>query len=257
MPERSKTQRRGQAILNLALSGNVLNVDLLAQDLGVSRETVRRDLARLDRAGLLRRVHGGAVAVRLGLVVEEDAFDARMRQAVAAKRAIAAHVAAELRCGQSLFIDTGSTTVFLAEALVACKQLTIITNSARIASLAAKGEGARIVLLGGEFRSAGAETVGAATLAQIAQLRADHAILTVASVTAAGCYDIDPAEADIARAMISRAGQVTILADASKFDRGGVSEVCTMAQVTRLVTDYIPPAIAAAARAAGVLVHQV
>ncbi len=257
MPERSKTQRRGQAILDLAFAGNPLNVDSLAQGLGVSQETVRRDLARLDRAGLLRRVHGGAVAVQPGQLVEEGAFDARMRQAVAAKRAIAAHVAAGLRAGESLFIDTGSTTVFLAQALVACKGLTVITNSARIASLAAKGEDARIIMLGGEFRSSGAETVGAATLAQIAQLRADHAILTVASVTAAGCYDIDPAEADIARAMVSRAAQVTVLADSSKFDRGGVFEVCALSQVTRLVTDRIPSGIDAAARGAGVLVRQI
>ncbi|MGL6211170.1 MAG: DeoR/GlpR family DNA-binding transcription regulator [Paracoccaceae bacterium] len=257
MTERSKTERRAQAILALAEEGLDLTVEALAERLGASRETVRRDLRRLDRAGQLRRVHGGAVAVLANPSPTEDPFHARMRQAVRAKRAMAAHVAASLRPGDSLFIDTGSTTIYLAEALSKVKELTVITNSARIAMLAAAGPRAKVVLLGGEYRTAGQEALGAITLAQIGSIWAGQAVLTVASVTPFGCFDIDPAEAEIARAMASRADRVTVLADASKFRQPGVFEVCPLSRLSRLVTDHCPPDLASAVRAAGGRIDEV
>lgn len=254
MPERSillaewsamKAEARRDAILSQARSGARLDVEDLAQALGASRETIRRDLARLDRAGLLRRVHGGAQAV------QEGPFHQRMNEAVAAKRAIARHMASTLRPGDSLFLDTGSTTLYLAEALAQSSGLIIITNSVDIAALCQKGAGNRVILLGGEFRAEGRETLGPLAVAQIGQLRAARAVLTVAAVTERGVYDIDPAEAEIARAMISRAEQVTIVADGSKMGRAGVFEVASLAEVQSFITDQMPETLLRAARAAG------
>lgn len=246
---------RQDAILGLARSGQRIEVETLAAALDASRETIRRDLARLDRAGLLRRVHGGAVAsVARHPDSREDPFHQRMQQAVPAKRAIAAHVAASLHPGDSLFIDTGTTTIYLAEELIRLKGLIILTNSAEIASIAQRGDH-RIILIGGEFRGPGRETVGAAALAQIATLRAARAILTVAAVTAEGVFDIDPQEAEIARAMARQAAAVTVLADGGKMGRPGVFEVCPMAAPLTIVTDSMPADIRAAATCAGVSVE--
>ena len=246
------TARRA-AILQQARSGQRLVVEALALEFAASRETIRRDLAELDRQGLLRRVHGGATAAPREL--DEGPFHHRMRQQVAAKRAMARHVAEGLLPGDSLFIDTGSTTLFLAEEIARRKGLIIITNSAEIAALCQKGEGNRVVLVGGEFRGPGRETVGLLAVAQIGQLRAARAVLTVASVTERGVFDIDPQEAEIARAMIAQADEVTVLADGSKMGRAGVFEVCPMAAVGRIVTDSMEKPLRDAAKAAGVRVE--
>ncbi len=248
----SLTSRRDEILLR-AQSGHKLEVEALALEFGTSRETIRRDLAALDRQGLVRRVHGGAT---LSLPGEgEGPFRDRMGSQVAAKRAIARHVAAGLVPGDSLFIDTGSTTLFLAEEIAQRKGLIVITNSGDIAALCQKGQGNRVVLIGGEFRGPGRETLGPLAVAQIGQLRAARAVLTVASVTARGVFDFDPQEAEIARAMIAQADEVTVLADASKMGRSGVFEVCPMAKLGRIVTDGMDPVLRAAADAAGVRVE--
>lgn len=246
---------RRDAILRLVQAGQKLEVERLAADLATSRETIRRDLAALDRLGLLRRVHGGAtVAPQAG---EEGPFALRMRQHVTAKRALARHVAEGLVPGDSLFLDTGSTTLFLAEEIGKRKGLIVITNSSEIAARCEKGEGNRVLLIGGEYRGAGRETLGPMAVAQIGQLRAARTILTVAAVTLRGVYDVDPQEAEVARAMIAQADDVTVLADASKMGRTGVFEVCPLAKVSRIVTDGMHDALRLAAVAAGVRVEVV
>lgn len=249
-----KPQNRQDQIRAMAASGARIAVEELAQRLGASRETIRRDLAALDRAGHLRRVHGGALALP-ALAAAEDPFHQRLQSQVAAKRAIARHVAAGLQPGDSVFIDTGTTTIYLAEELSRRKGLIVLTNSAEIATLAEKGEGARVMLIGGEFRGAGREALGAMALAQIGQLRAAEAILTVAAVTAEGALDIDPQEAEVARAMAAQAGRVTVLADSSKMGRPGVFPVCPLARITRIVTDAMPRSLRQAMEAAGVAVE--
>src|SRR3989338_7446171 len=244
---------RRDAILHKARSGQKLEVEALALQFAASRETIRRDLAKLDRQGLLRRVHGGATAT--GRAVDEGPFHDRMRQQVAAKRAIARHVASGLMPGDSLFIDTGSTTLILAEEIAQRKGLIIITNSADISALCEKDEGNRVLLIGGEFLAAGRETVGPLAVAQIAQLRAPRAILTVAAVSERGIFYVDPQEAEVARAMVAQADEVTVLADASKMGRTGVFEVCPMAKVGRIVTDSLPLLLRRAIEAVGVQVE--
>ena len=240
---------RRAAILTLSRDGARLEVEALAAALDASRETIRRDLAALDREGLLRRVHGGAV-----VPLAEGPFHDRMREGVAAKRAIARHMASLLRPGDSVFIDTGSTTLALAEEMASCKGLIVITNSADIASLCQKGEGARVILLGGEFRGPGRETLGPMAVAQIGQLRAGRALLTVAGLSERGAFDIDAHEAEVARAMVAQAEEVVILADGSKMGRAGVFEVCPMASIGRIVCDTIPGTLRAVAEGSGVTV---
>lgn len=249
-----KPAERQNRILAIAATGERIVVEDLAARLGASRETIRRDLAALDRAGRLRRVHGGALALPV-LAAVEDPFHQRLHSQVAAKRAIARHVASGLRPGDSVFIDTGTTTLYLAEALSRLKGLIVLTNSAEIAALAEKGEGARVILIGGEFRGAGRESLGAMALAQIGQLRAAQAILTVAAVTAEGALDIDPQEAEIARAMARASASVTILADSSKMNRPGVFEVAAPAAITRLVTDGLPRSLRHSLESSGVRVE--
>lgn len=246
-------QRRG-AILELARQQSELKVEDIASRFGVSRETVRRDLAQLDAQGLLRRVHGGAQKPQ---TAAEAPFRERLIENADAKERIARTTARLFQDDDTLMIDTGSTTQALAREL-ARRRLMIITNSVGVAqNLYGSGSIARVHLVGGEYRGETGEVLGSVALDQIRQYRADHAILTVGAIDAAGGFmDFDVEEAMVARAMIRQSEQVTVIADHSKFGRVAMAQVCPLDGVARVVTDRPPnPIMAEALRSAGVEVH--
>ncbi|AOF93439.1 DeoR/GlpR family DNA-binding transcription regulator [Sinorhizobium sp. RAC02] len=218
-------------------------MDQLAEELTVSRETIRRDLVGLDELGRIQKFHGGAklrsiAATEMG---GEGPFAARMAENLPAKRQIAKAAASLLSPGDSLFIDTGTTTVLFAEAIAGLSGLTVITNSIRIASLVSAGGENKVFLIGGAFSMDASETVGSLAVEQIGRFRARHAFLTVGAIDGTGLLDFDEAETQIARAMIERVETVTVLADASKFNKRGIFEVTGWDQIGRLVTDTEPP----------------
>lgn len=249
-------ERRGRIIAILRRETRV-SVNDLASELRISKETVRRDLSELEVSRLLRKVHGGAVLPEPGIYEfgAESPFQARMAERTDAKRAIARKVLELLHPGDSLFVDTGSSTVLLAEELSRMDGLTVITNSGLVAALAARGTGSRVVYLGGDYRVDGAETLGTTTVRQIGRYQPSHAIITVAGLTELGGQDYDPAEADVARAMVARARSVIVLADHAKLYRGAPYTAVDLSMISVLVTDRMPEgSLASALVAAGVRV---
>lgn len=247
--------RREQILDQLRVQGP-RTVEALAQALGASAATIRRDLVDLEEAGRLRRFHGGA---RLAAVAPPDApgepaFSDRLLHNSVGKRALSQAAAALFADGDALFIDAGTTTIAFAQALGARRDLTVVTNSLDVARILAQGPGHhRIHLLGGELLSDAMELVGRMTLQQIAGYRADHVVLTVGSVQESGILDFDEREAEVAMAMIARARTLTVLADSSKMLQPAVFPVASLSRIARLVTDAPPPpAIARALVQAGV-----
>ncbi|MDJ0391552.1 DeoR/GlpR family DNA-binding transcription regulator [Roseomonas sp. E05] len=238
--------RRDQ-IVELLLRHQRLTVEELAQRLGASQETIRRDLNELGAQNRLRKFHGGAA---LPDSLGEGAFRLRMVENLEAKRAIARRAAALFAPGEALFIDTGSTTIALAGELAQHSGLTVITNAASIAHLVSRSGANPTFLLGGEHRHESGQNLGPMALRQIEGFAPAHAVLTVGGLTADGAMDFDLQEAEIARAMIARARQVTLLADASKLGRPALFRLCGLEAVSRLVTDLPPPAVLATALAA-------
>jgi DeoR/GlpR family transcriptional regulator of sugar metabolism len=220
-----------------------VTVDALAELLGTSRETIRRDLTDLAERGRLRKFHGGATVPepRLTEVGLEGSFQARLLENTDAKRAIARRAIQLFQPGDTLFVDTGTTTLLFAEELSLASGLTIITNSAAIAALAARGSSNATFLIGGEYRADGTENLGPIAVEQIGRFHATHAVLAVGSIETVGILDFDMLEVDVARAMISQARSLTVLADASKFNRGGLIKVAALDAVARLVTEADPP----------------
>jgi len=243
------TDRRDR-IVELLLEHQRLSVEELAHRLDTSQETIRRDLTALHEQNRLRKFHGGAA---LPDSVGEGAFRLRMVEQLEAKRAIARRAAGLFAPGDTLFIDTGSTTIAFAGELAQRTGLTVITNAVGIAQLMTRGGGNQVFLLGGEHRHEAGENVGPMVLRQIADFRPAHAVLTVGALLPEGPADFDAAEAEIARAMIAQAESVTLLADSTKFTRQALFPLCDMPRVTRIVTDKAPVgALAAALDAAGV-----
>ena len=231
----SPEQRRDRIVEMVRAQGRV-TTDALAEALEASRETVRRDLAELSERGRLRKVHGGALAAEAR---DEGAFSARLSERTAEKRAIARTAAGLFNPGETLFLDVGTTTLLLAEALTDRAGLTVITNGVEIARLLTVS--AKVFLIGGEYRADAAETVGALATAQIAGFYAAHAVITVGALGAEGARDFALEEAEVARAMIARARSLTVVADHSKLGREALFQGCPLAEIDRLVSDREPP----------------
>lgn len=213
-----------------------VSVEMLAARFEVSSETIRRDLGTLAELGRVQKVHGGA---RRPHLIREPSHVERETTAAEAKTAIGRRLAEAVEPGETLFIDTGSTTLAAAGALAMVSNLTIITNSCRLAErLARFGSDAAIHLLGGRYGADNAQTTGVAVIEQLQTFRADRAVLTVAAIDPRfGAMDASLDEAQIARAMIRSARTVTVLADADKFGRHAAYSVCASADIDLIISD--------------------
>jgi DeoR family transcriptional regulator, glycerol-3-phosphate regulon repressor len=231
-----KPHERQPQIEAIIRSEGEVSVETLAMRFDVSSETIRRDLGLLAEWGRVEKVHGGARRPRL---FREPGHDAREGSAAAAKAAIGRHLADALEPGETVFVDTGSTTLAAAETLAAIPGLTIITNSCRLAERVAQAAtGTDIFLLGGRYGRDNAQTTGISAIEQLQAFRADRAILTVAALDPAlGAMDASLDEAQIARAMIRNARSVTVLADATKFGRHAAHAVCRTEDISLIISD--------------------
>ena len=231
-----KKHKRQAKLIELVRKREEASVEDLARLLEASRETVRRDLTQLSDQGKIQKVHGGATLPR---ALGEGHFQQRMSENVDAKMKIAKLAAEIFKPGETLLLDTGSTTLFLAEELAKSAGLTIVTNSTEIARTISKGNsGNRVFLLGGEFSAANNQTLGAMATTQLRAFRAHHAVLTVGAMDArTGAMDFNFDEAQVARVMIEQSNEVTVLADASKFEALASFEVCPLSSIHRIVSD--------------------
>jgi DeoR family glycerol-3-phosphate regulon repressor len=243
--------RRRERIVGLLHERHRASVQFLAEQLSSSPETIRRDLAELAAQGVIRKFHGGAALPEMAV---EDAFSARQTEHTREKRAVARLAASLFGPGDTLFVDTGTTTVLFAEELARRSSLVVLTNSATIARTISTGTtGNRVFLIGGEYGRDAAETLGPMAIEQIAGLHAAHAVICVGAIDASGIMDYSLDEAGVARAMIAQARTLTVVADSSKLGRTALFTVCRLGDVDRLVVDRAPaPALAEALRAADV-----
>ena len=214
-------------------------VDALAVRFGVSPETIRRDLALLAENGAVQKVHGGARRMRLHA---EATFDQRMDEAAPGKAEIARKLAEVIKAGDTCFIDTGSTTLACAHALSDIAELTVVTNSVRIAHVMARGGGeARVHLVGGIYAPDNGELVGADAIEHIGRFHADYAIIGAAAMDPpAGPSAADFDEASIARAMCANARKIIVVAHGEKFGRQAAHRICRLDQVDMIVSDAGP-----------------
>src|SRR5688572_3850397 len=215
-----------------------LAVTSLAEEFGVTTETVRRDLALLERAGMLRRVHGGAVPAG-ALTLVEPGLSERHHSRSEYKRAIAAAALAFLPGADgSIVLDGGTTTAAPAEFLPADRRLLAVTSSVPIASRLSITPGITLHLLGGRVRGLTQCAVGETTLRALADLRVDVAFLGANGITPGhGFTTPHDAEAAVKRAMVRAGQRVVVLADSSKLGREHLVRYAPVEDVDVLVTD--------------------
>ncbi|HEY3726156.1 MAG TPA: DeoR/GlpR family DNA-binding transcription regulator [Solirubrobacteraceae bacterium] len=226
-------ERRSLILDRLRTNGRVLAADLTAE-LDVSSDTVRRDLRELDDAGLLRRVHGGALP-RHG---DAAPFATRERRAPEAKASIARRAAELVRDGQVVVLDGGTTTLQLARALRPDLHASVLTTSPPIALALADHSGLEVTVVGGTLRPNALVTVGAAAIEALRVVRADIVFLGVCGLhPEIGVTTEDLEERHVKAAMIDGAAEVVALADHDKLGTAMPVLVAPPRAVTQLVTD--------------------
>lgn len=217
-----------------------VNVATLSLALEVSEMTIRRDLEALERQGLLRRVHGGAISVvSRGY---EPPYGLRARRGVEAKARIARMAASLVGEGEALVIDVGTTALELARALSDRAGLTILTPSFRAAEALALNPDLRVILTGGILRAGELSQVGDLAERAFSDLHCDVAYLGAGGVDASvGVTEFNLDDARVKRAAVASARRCVVLADASKLDRIAVAKVCPIDRVDVLITDEDAP----------------
>ncbi|TNU73226.1 DeoR/GlpR transcriptional regulator [Miniimonas arenae] len=213
-----------------------VEVKELADRLGVTPETVRRDLTLLERRGVLRRVHGGAIAVER-LAIEPAVADRETRMSEAKQR-IARAALDELPDGGAIAVDAGTTTAQLVALMPADRELTVVTHGVHLAIALAALPGITLHLLGGQLRGRTLAAVGAWAEQQLADVHVDVAFVGANGVTVEeGITTPDLAEARIKRALVRAASRTVILADHTKFGLVDFARVTPLADVDTLITD--------------------
>ncbi|GIG23827.1 DeoR/GlpR family DNA-binding transcription regulator [Cellulomonas denverensis] len=245
---------RQQQILAVARRDGRADVASLAADLDVTTETVRRDLTVLERHGLVRRVHGGAIPVeRLGF---EPGLAQREGLLSAEKERIAKAALDELPDGGSVLLDAGTTTVRLAELLPTDRELTVVTHALPVATVLATRPMITLHLVGGTVRGRTLAAVGSWALRELAEIRVDVTFLGTNGLSVEhGLTTPDLAEAAVKAALVRAGRRTVVLADHTKLGREDFAHVAPLSDIDALVTDSgVPPELAEEIEAAGVRV---
>lgn len=247
-------EERQQEIVRLARADGRVDVTTLAESLKVTAETIRRDLTSLERAGVLRRVHGGAIPVeRIGF---EPALAARDSVLINEKERIAKAALAELPDEGAVILDAGTTTARMAQAIPTDRELTVVVNSPVLASTLGTRSNLNVLLLGGRVRGKTLATVDDWALRPLTELYVDVAFLgTNGCSVERGLTTPDPAEAAVKRAMIAAARRTVVLADHTKIGNDYLARFGTLDDIDLLITDGgLDPDLATEMEAAGLRV---
>lgn len=234
--------RRRQEILRIIENAGYAEARQLAIELDVDVSTIRRDLDCLARGGLVQRTHGGALPVGNAEAIDVP-YAVKRYEELSEKRAIARYASSLVADGDSLVIDSGSTTYALAEAMSGRRRLTVATNDLHIAHYLAERGGVRLVVTGGQLIDSVFTLVGPGALASLTALQVDWAFLGADAVDAqAGVTNVNSIEVPLKQAMLKAATRTVLLADSSKFGRRALATVVGIDAFDHIVTDDGLPA---------------
>lgn len=244
---RAPAQARMARIVERLNEGGSVLVTEIAREFGVSDMTVRRDLAELERGGLLERVHGGAVGLKRGpLTVIDDAepiFEARARQNAGRKARIAGAAARHVAGRNALAFDLGTTVLAAARALVAAgpaPQLRAFTNSLRVGQVTARA-GISTYMSGGLIRAEEMSLTGQDAVDGFSRYYFDVALLGASGMTPEGVFDYSPEEVAVKTVFLQRSAERVLLLDSTKFRRISTVRIASLSEISTLITDAPPP----------------
>jgi DeoR family fructose operon transcriptional repressor len=230
-------EERQQAMAQLIGQQGRVSVAELAEDLAVTTETVRRDLSALERMGLIRRVHGGAVPASALAVIESGISERDLANTLAKDAIAAAAVALLPPPGSMIVIDAGSTTARFAALLPRDHRLTVVTHAVPVAARLAGLPQIDLFLLPGRVRPTTHAAVGADTVAALSDIRADVAFVATNGLSTSGLTTPDREEAATKRAIVAAGRRTVVLADSTKIGVESLLRFATLSEIDVLITD--------------------
>ncbi len=245
---------RRSAIADLLRDSGAITVTEVESNFGVSPMTARRDLQELERQGIARRTHGGAVLPSIS--AQEDSFAQRVEVATEAKASLAEEAVAMLSPRETIFLDSSSTAYFVARKIVDHGLgVTVITNSLPVMDVIASRETPNVNLIGigGTLRPLTRSYVGPYAMHTVHGHFADRMFLCVKGVTRDGVMtDADELEAEVKRAMILQSEESVLLLDDSKLGARGQNAIARVTEVSSVLAHGAPAAALEPLRATGV-----
>ena len=240
-------------ILRMARQSGRVGVDDLALQFDVTPQTIRKDLNEICDAGLLQRVHGGAVYPS-GAV--NYAYDARRSLAAEEKQKIGATAAALIPDNSSVILNIGTTTEQVAFALLGHEGLMVITNNINVANILRESPSTEVIIAGGLVRRADGGIIGEATIDFIRQFKVDYAVIGASAIDEEGAIlDYDYREVRVAQEIIRHARRTILVADYMKFDRNAPVRIGHLSDIDVLVTDAdVPEKIQKICRLTGITI---
>ncbi len=235
------SNHREQEILReLRLAGGSCRIGFLAERLGVSDETVRRNIKTLQAKSQVRKVHGGVLLTK-DLTLTEQPFHNRMERNASAKRRIAAKFAEMISDGDSLFLDIGSTTAYAAQALQDHRNLYVVTNSLAVASTLATRNNNRIFFAAGELRNHDGGSFGLDAIQFVRRFNVQYAVFSAGAISAENGFMLhDIQEANLLQEAVPRAQTRIVLSDSSKFGVRAPIVIPDPSVFDILITDSAP-----------------
>jgi DeoR/GlpR family transcriptional regulator of sugar metabolism len=228
---------RQSRLQELLAHRGIADLDTLAIELGVSQSTVRRDVELLETKGLVTRTHGGVIWTGdRNAPARPYAFDQRMAYQLDAKRQIAKAAKALVQPGETVLIDGGTTTFYLAEELLGLP-LQIVTNSLPIANLFLNDENVELIVSGGLAYPRYGVLLGPTAEHVLGQIHTKTMFLSVAGINEGSLYNQNLLLVQAEQKMMSQAQQVVLLADATKFGQQALAKLCEMKEIDVVVTD--------------------
>lgn len=238
-------------ILDLAKEQGRVLVDDLAAHFDVTPQTIRRDLNELCEKRFLTRIHGGAL---IPSGIENMEYEARRKIAADEKRAIGQAAARLIPDKASLFVNIGTTTEAVSDALLDHEGLLVITNNINVANRMRVYPTLEVIIAGGVVRGSDGGVVGEAAVDFIRQFKVDYAVIGVSSIDQDGALcDFDFREVKVAQAIIANARHVILVSDSTKFERSAPVRIGHLSQVHTFITDRCAaPSMRALCKEAGV-----
>ena len=231
----AKISKRQTAILDMVAENGFVATEALVSHFDVTPQTIRRDLNELDSKGLLTRFHGGAGQAKSG---ENAPYPDRLKTDVEGKRKIAELTASLIPDGASLFLNIGTTTEAVAEALLRRENLNVVTNNINVAKILCRNPSFQVIIAGGRVRNSDGGITGLASAEFISQFRMDFGIIGISGIDEDGnLLDFDLEEVKTARAILAGSQQVILVADQHKFGRRAMNRMGHISELDMLVTD--------------------
>ena len=232
-----KSANRRRALLERVQDAGYIDAGALSRHFDVDGSTIRRDLAQLERAGLIKRTHGGVLPAEPGAVIDVP-YRVREQENLPAKHAIARMVVDMVADGETVILDNGSTVYQVALELRRRKRLNVVTNDLLVGMQIAHQPGNRLHMTGGILLDTVYTLVGPATVRAFEGLHADWAFLGAEAIDAeAGITNINVVEIAVKHAIMAATARTVFVADSSKFGRRAFATVCAIADAHLIVTD--------------------